>query len=71
MKAIKDSKENTFDFEQMVHHEHQREDDRRKEPCEGFTYISTVGWICRRERFRRQASEQPQQIKAFDPDPEI
>jgi hypothetical protein len=28
--------------------------DRRKEPCEGFTYISTVGWICRREQSRRK-----------------
>jgi hypothetical protein len=28
--------------------------DRRKESCEGFTYISTVGWICRREQSRRK-----------------
>jgi hypothetical protein len=28
--------------------------ERRKEPACGFTYISTVGWICRRERFRRK-----------------
>jgi hypothetical protein len=28
--------------------------DRRRESCEGFTYVSTVGWICRREQFRRK-----------------
>jgi hypothetical protein len=28
--------------------------DRRKEPCEGFTYVSMVGWICRREQSRRK-----------------
>jgi hypothetical protein len=28
--------------------------DRRKEPCEGFTYVTTVGWICRREQSRRK-----------------
>ena len=54
MKANKDKKENPFDVAQMAHPEHQREDDRRKEACEGFTYVSTVGWICRRERVRRK-----------------
>ena len=28
--------------------------DRRKEPARGFAFISTVGWICRREQFRRR-----------------
>jgi hypothetical protein len=28
--------------------------DRRKAPACGFTYISSVGWICRREQFRRK-----------------
>jgi hypothetical protein len=28
--------------------------ERRKEPSCGFTCISTVGWICRREQFRRK-----------------
>jgi hypothetical protein len=28
--------------------------ERRQEPSSGFTYISTVGWICRREQFRRK-----------------
>jgi len=31
-----------------------RSEDRRKQPSEGFTRISIVGWICRRERSRRQ-----------------
>jgi hypothetical protein len=29
-------------------------EDRRKQPSEGFTRISTVGWICRREKTRRE-----------------
>ena len=29
-------------------------EDRRKQPSEGFTRISMVGWICRRERTRRE-----------------
>lgn len=28
--------------------------ERRQEPACGFTCISTVGWICRREKFRRK-----------------
>jgi hypothetical protein len=31
-----------------------RNHDRRKEPCEGYTYVSMVGWICRREKSRRK-----------------
>jgi len=31
-----------------------RNEDRRKVPSEGFSYISVVGWICRREQCRRQ-----------------
>jgi hypothetical protein len=27
--------------------------DRRKHTCQGYTYISMVGWICRREHRRR------------------
>jgi hypothetical protein len=29
-------------------------EERRKEPSDGFTYISSVGWIDRRERLRRK-----------------
>ena len=28
--------------------------ERRIKPCNGFTCISTVGWICRREQIRRK-----------------
>lgn len=28
--------------------------DRRKAPGNGFTYVSIVGWICRREKRRRK-----------------
>jgi hypothetical protein len=31
-----------------------RYEDRRKENCNGYTYISMVGWICRREKNRRK-----------------
>jgi hypothetical protein len=31
-----------------------RYEDRRKELKEGFTYVSMVGWICRREQLRRK-----------------
>ncbi len=32
-----------------------RDQDRRQEPCEGYTYVSMVGWICRREKSRRRS----------------
>jgi len=31
-----------------------RAGERRENSGSGFTYISTVGWICRRESTRRQ-----------------
>jgi hypothetical protein len=34
--------------------ENRLEDDRRSEPGQGFTYISSVGWIDRREKLRRK-----------------
>lgn len=34
--------------------ENRMEDDRRSEPSAGFTYISSVGWIDRREQLRRK-----------------
>ena len=34
-----------------------RMEDRRMQPCKGFTRISIVGWICRRERTRREGDE--------------
>ena len=41
-------------FEQEAAFNNRRNIDRRKEPKRGFTYISTVGWVCRREQFRRK-----------------
>ena len=29
-------------------------EDRRRQPSQGYTYITMVGWICRRECKRRQ-----------------
>jgi hypothetical protein len=35
-------------------HERRNCSERRKVCASGFTFISTVGWICRREQFRRK-----------------
>ena len=48
-------KETRLNFEHKVDDSDRRYDDRRKEPGEGFTYVSTVGWICRREQCRRKS----------------
>jgi hypothetical protein len=40
--------------------------ERRAEPACGFTFISTVGWICRREQFRRK--DDPDYCTLPDPD---
>jgi hypothetical protein len=39
--------------------ERRREADRRREESCGFACISTVGWICRRERTRRKDDPRP------------
>lgn len=39
--------------------------ERRKDSALGFTYISTVGWICRREQSRRKDDSDG----AVDPEP--
>ncbi len=54
MNEIMENQETKLYFEQAVHHEDQRDKDRREEACEGYCYISTVGWICRRETIRRK-----------------
>ncbi|MGD9365300.1 MAG: hypothetical protein PVH87_06355 [Desulfobacteraceae bacterium] len=43
-----------LNFGQNHYFENRMEDDRRSEPSEGFTYISSVGWIDRREKLRRK-----------------
>jgi hypothetical protein len=48
------TKDGRINFGQDHHFENRWEEDRRREPGEGFTYISTVGWIDRREMLRRK-----------------
>ena len=60
METITDNKAARFDVEQKVHVEDHRVKERRQEESEGYTYISMVGWICRRERFRRKDLARPQ-----------
>jgi hypothetical protein len=43
-----------LNFEQGRYLENRCEDDRRRDSSEGFIYISSVGWIDRRERLRRK-----------------
>jgi hypothetical protein len=54
MADINDTKGANLDLLQSIDLNDRREEDRRKEPGEGFTYVSTVGWICRREKLRRK-----------------
>ena len=44
-----------------------RLNDRRKHTSEGYTYISMVGWICRRERRRRSCDCKKTRIDASKP----
>ncbi len=54
MPEIEKSKDAQLKFELDDHAKKRQNDDRRKDKCDGFTYISTVGWICRREKNRRK-----------------
>jgi len=54
MENKESSKEAQLNFGHDADYGDRRYDDRRKDPCEGFTYVSTVGWICRREQSRRK-----------------
>lgn len=47
------SKEAQINFKQEDQGAERRSDERRKEPSKGFAYIGPVGWICRREKVRR------------------
>lgn len=40
--------------ESQVTKEERRAEERRRKKSDGYMYISTVGWICRRERCRRE-----------------
>jgi plasmid replication initiation protein len=52
-KEINEIKDAYHNIEQGNQFE-KRLDDRRKESNDGFTYISSVGWIDRRETLRRR-----------------
>ncbi len=43
-----------LNFEPGSNFKNRYEEDRRIEPSKGFTYISSVGWIDRREKLRRK-----------------
>jgi hypothetical protein len=58
MEKNKTIKETHFDCRQNMLPSDRRDKDRRREPCEGFTYVSTVGWICRREKSRRKNKDE-------------
>lgn len=47
-------KEKSKKYEDNNKPEERRDKERRLEYCEGYMYISTVGWICRRESKRRE-----------------
>lgn len=53
-KESKNSIDDHLNPELSIHLENRQEGDRRSESSKGFTYISTVGWIDRRERRRRR-----------------
>ena len=60
MEKNKNHSDSQAEFEPNVAPSNRRFKDRRREPCEGFTYVSTVGWICRREKCRRKDKDKPQ-----------
>ena len=53
-KEANNTKNAQVDFEQSHHLKNRLREDRRREPSEGFVYMSIVGWICRRETNRRK-----------------
>ncbi|BBO82417.1 hypothetical protein [Desulfosarcina ovata] len=58
MKGQEKKKENVFDGFTKNQSVNQRSGmERRHEHSNGFTYVSTVGWICRREQSRRKTND--------------
>ncbi|MGD8834332.1 MAG: hypothetical protein PVJ84_07680 [Desulfobacteraceae bacterium] len=49
--TIKDAQIN---IEHDIYLENRQQQDLRSEPSKGYTYVSMVGWIDRRERLRRK-----------------
>ncbi len=58
MEKNKTNQYHHVEFQQNLAPSDRRFKDRRREPCEGFTYVSTVGWICRREKKRRKRKDE-------------
>jgi hypothetical protein len=57
--AMHDNQHTNNNIPNSIHHceedlKQRRTEDRRKQQSKGFTSISIVGWICRRERTRRE-----------------
>jgi hypothetical protein len=48
------ARESQRDNDQGYYFKKRQKQERRTEPSEGYTYISIVGWIDRRERLRRK-----------------
>ena len=53
MQEEDDNRQHLPQFQTDADSSDRRSIERRKRVCEGYTYISAVGWICRRERSRR------------------
>lgn len=53
-KETNNTKNAQLNFEKGHDFVNRWEEDRRREPNEGFAYISSVGWIDRREKLRRK-----------------
>lgn len=53
-KETQNTKNGHLNPEQSINLENRQEEERRSMPSKGFTYITTVGWIDRRERHRRK-----------------
>jgi hypothetical protein len=53
-KEVNNTKESQFDNAQSRYFENRQQQERRTSPSEGYAYISVVGWIDRREKFRRK-----------------
>lgn len=53
-KSTTNTKDTQLNLQQDPHSENRWEADRRRKPGKGFAYISTVGWMDRRERLRRK-----------------
>jgi hypothetical protein len=54
MQDLKQPEKNTLESTSTQNLEQRSRKERRKKPSYGFAAITVVGWICRRERTRRE-----------------